>query len=138
MEPKTNKKIRARKFDSQIKNKKEFGMAEERKKEVAFASKELKEAFEKLKERKFEETQLYEFIEKAIDELKNNPLCGIRIPSNLIPKEYIQKFEITNLYKYNLPDAWRLLYTLIGNEVKIVSMIIEWLNHKNYERRFNY
>jgi len=106
--------------------------------EVAFANNELKKAYSELKKGKFEEKQLSEFINRAINDLKNNPFCGIRIPKKLWPKEYIKKYEITNLWKYNLPNYWRLIYTLIGNEIKIVSMILEWMNHKDYEKRFRY
>jgi hypothetical protein len=107
-------------------------------KEVAFADQTLKDAYFELKEGKFEERQVFEFVSRAINDLKENPLCGIRIPKKLWPKEYISKYQITNLWKYNLPNAWRLMYTLIGDEIKIVSMILEWLDHKNYERRFRY
>ena len=106
--------------------------------EVAFGNQNLKSAYFKLKEGKFEEKQLSEFIDRAINDLKINPFCGIKIPRRLWPKEYISKFDITNLWKYNLPDAWRLLYTLSGDNIKIVSIILEWMNHKDYERRFGY
>lgn len=78
-------------------------------KKVVFENKELEKNFEQLKQGKFEEKQLYEFITRAIKDLKNNPLCGIWIPKKLIPKEYIQKFNVNNLWKYNLPNAWRLM-----------------------------
>ncbi len=49
----------------------------------------------------------------------------------MIPKEYIKKYKIDNLWKYNLPNAWRLLYTIKGNEVMIVSVILEGCRIKN-------
>ncbi|MEK6895445.1 MAG: hypothetical protein AABX48_02905 [Nanoarchaeota archaeon] len=110
----------------------------ERIKEVAFADERLREAYFKLKEGKFEEKQLCDNIDKAIYALKQNPLNGIRVPNRLIPKDYIQKYQVNNLWKYNLPNSWRLLYTIVGDEVKIVSMILEWLSHPEYEKRFGY
>lgn len=107
-------------------------------KQVAFAEKKLRKTYLRLKTGMPEEKQLFSFIGRAIQDLKNNPLCGIRIPEKLIPKEYIRKYRINNLRKYNLPNAWRLLYAVTGNKIKVVSIIIEWLNHKNYERRFGY
>ncbi|HLF53583.1 MAG TPA: hypothetical protein VI544_00205 [Candidatus Nanoarchaeia archaeon] len=91
-----------------------------------------------LKEGKFEDKKLYEFIDRAINDLKNNPLCGIRVPKKIWPPEYIKKYSITNLWKYDLPNGWRLPYTIESDEVKIVNIILEWFNHKDYERRFGY
>lgn len=109
-----------------------------RKINVAFIDKKLKKTFNKLEKGKSENKELYLFIDRAMDDLKTNPACGIQIPSKLIPKEYIKKYKINNLWKYNLPNAWRLLYTIKANEVLIVSVVIEWLSHKDYEKRFKY
>ena len=105
---------------------------------VAFISNKLKEQYESLKEGKFEDQELYKLIDKATDDLKKDPTCGIKIPKKLWPKEYVKKFAITNLWKYDLPNAWRLIYTIESDEVKIMSIILEWFNHKDYEKRFNY
>ena len=107
----------------------------DRKKSVAFADANMKEAFEKLREGKFEDK---EFLQRAIEDLRSNPFCGIRIPSKLWPKEYVQKYNIDNLFKYNLPNAWRLMYSLRGSEIEIISIILEWTDHKEYERKFKY
>ena len=92
---------------------------------VAFISEKLKEEFESLKEGKFEDKELYRFIIRAIDDLKKNPSCGIKIQKKLWPKEYIRNYKITNLWKYDLPNGWRLIYTIEANEVKIVNIILE-------------
>ncbi|MDP2947038.1 MAG: hypothetical protein Q8N88_02900 [Nanoarchaeota archaeon] len=107
-------------------------------KEVAFIDEKLKESYEKLNENNFQDHKLYEFISRAINDLKDKPDCGIRVPNRLIPREYSQKYEITNLWKYNLPNAWRLLYTITGNGIKIVSVLLDWMTHKEYERLFGY
>ena len=39
---------------------------------------------------------------------------------------------------YNLPNAWRLVYTIKEDEIRILSIILEWFNHKDYEKKFNY
>jgi len=105
---------------------------------VAFATKEVRNGFEELKGGKFEDRQLYGFLQRAMGDLKKNPFIGINVPKNLIPKEYARKFGVDNIRKYNLPNAWRLIYTLKGNEIMIVSVILEWMDHKNYEKRFKY
>lgn len=105
---------------------------------VAFGENKLEKVFELLKEGKFQDKQLYEFIEKAIKDMKNDPTCGIKIQKKIWPKKYIEKYGITNLWKYNLPNGWRLVYTIKEDEVMILNVILEWFDHKNYERRFNY
>ncbi len=107
-------------------------------KSVAFADIKLKESFDSLQSGNYEDKKLYEYISRAKEDLKNNPLSGTRVPERLIPKEYLKKWGVKALWKYNLPNAWRLIYTVIGDEVKIVSVILEWMAHKEYVRRFNY
>ncbi|MEW6295676.1 MAG: hypothetical protein AB1467_05290 [Candidatus Diapherotrites archaeon] len=81
-----------------------------REKIVIFIDDITKESFDKLKTGKFEDRQLYEFIDKAIDDLKENPFVGIHIPKKNWPKEYIQKYGINNLWKYDLPNGKINLY----------------------------
>jgi Txe/YoeB family toxin of Txe-Axe toxin-antitoxin module len=107
------------------------------KSEVIFGDEKLKEQFDKLKGVK--ENNLQEQLTKAFKNLQEDAFCGIQIPKHLIPKEYTKRFgNITNLWKYNLPDAWRLIYTVKNNKVSVLSVLLEWMDHKNYERRFGY
>ena len=105
---------------------------------VTFCDNKIESNFETLKEGKFEDKKLYEFIERAIKDLKKDSNCGIKIPKNLWPKIYIQKYKITNLWKYDLPNAWRLIYTIKADKVMILNVILEWMTHKEYEKRFKY
>ena len=108
------------------------------KSEIKFAEEKLKESLNKLKESKTEDTKLYEWINRALDDLEENAFCGIQVAKRLIPTVYIQKYEIDNLWKYDLPRGWRLLYSVANNEVNVLSIILEWMDHKEYERRFKY
>ena len=105
---------------------------------VAFSSPKLEKNFVKLKEGKFEDKQLYEFIERAIDDLKKNPMCGVKIPRKLWPKGYIKNYKINNLWKYGLPDGWGLIYSIFEDKLMIINLILEWFPHKEYERKFGY
>ena len=105
---------------------------------VGFADKSIQDAFLQLRNGRFEEKQLAAGIERAMNHLQEDPFTGINIPRNLWPKEYVKKFAIDNLRKYDLPQGWRLIYYLRGNEVEIVSIILEWFDHKGYEKRFGY
>ncbi len=104
---------------------------------IIFAEDKLKKAFEKLKNGKTEDAQLYEFLTRAFKDIEENAFCGIRISKKLIPKKY-KKYGINNLWKYNLPNAWRLIYSVGKQEIFVVSIVLEWLDHKNYEKRFKY
>ena|SRR3989344_5409076 len=102
---------------------------------VVFISDELEASFNSLSEDDFVKKSII----KAIRDLKQNAFAGIHVPKRLIPKEYIQKWGIKNLWKYDLPRGWRLLYTITPeNEVELISAILEWFAHKEYERRFKY
>ena len=106
-----------------------------RKSSVVFADEKLEKEFNKLSD----DSDVKKWINRAIQDLKQNAFCGIPIPRRLIPKIYIQKFEITNLWKYDLPDGWRIIYSITTiNKVEIISLILEWFNHNNYKKRFKY
>ncbi len=105
---------------------------------IVFADKQLKDAFDKLKNSKTEDKNLYKWLNRAFEDIIQNAFCGIQIPKKLIPKEYLKKYEIDNLWKYDLPKAWRLLYSVARDEIVVIAIILEWLPHKEYERRFNY
>ena len=102
---------------------------------VVFISDQLEKDFNKLKDN----DPIKKGIIRAIKDLQQNAFTGIQIPKRLFPKQYIQEYEIKNLWKYDLPNGWRLLYTVTAeNEVELISAILEWFDHKNYERKFNY
>ena len=86
-----------------------------------------------------EEKNLFKWLNRAFEDILKNPFCGIRIPKKQIPKEYVKKFEINNLLKYNLPNVWRLVYS-VGSDEKIivVAIVLEWMTHKQYNKRFKY
>ncbi len=102
---------------------------------IVFADDNAEAAFNKLAEN----SPLKNGIKKAFLDLRENSHCGARIRKELIPKEYIRNYGINNLWWYPLPKGWRLVYSLTAiNEVKILAIIIEYFNHKEYERRFKY
>ncbi len=102
---------------------------------VVFAELSLEQAFPDLAEN----SPLRKSIKKAIEKLKENVFSGENIPKRLIPKEYIQKYKVDNLWWYPLANAWRLVYSIITpSNIKILAVIIEYFDHKNYERRFGY
>ncbi len=101
--------------------------------EIQFSNKKVEEAFGKLTDK-----NLKRFLERAFKDIMENPFCGVQIPKRLIPKEYISKYNVKNTWKYDLPGAWRLIYSIEGGKAVIVTIILEWMDHKEYERRFKY
>ena len=106
--------------------------------DIRFVDKNIREAFYKLEKGDNSERELLKFINQALDNIEENAFCGIQIPKKIIPKEYISKFGVKNLWKYDLPKAWRLIYSIVNDEIVVVSLVLEWLDHKNYEKRFKY
>ena len=102
---------------------------------VVFISDELEDSFNSLPENDFVKKSMI----RAIKDLRRNAFAGIHVPKRLIPNEYIRKWGIKNLWKYDLQKGWRLLYTITSdNAVELISAILEWFDHKEYERRFKY
>ena len=113
------------------------------KKTRVILSSDAKEIYNYLKEKapksKTENTIL-NAITKKIEIIKENPHYGNPIAKKLIPKEYIKKYEITNLFRVKLPNYWRMLYSLIDGETKIeiIAFVIDLLDHSTYNKKFNY
>jgi Txe/YoeB family toxin of Txe-Axe toxin-antitoxin module len=105
---------------------------------VSFINSKLKSDYLLLKEGKYEDKKLYEAISYAISEIKKNPLCGIKISKKLWPKTYIKEYQITNLWKYDVTSVWRLIYTIESDDLRIVGIILDSFNHKDYDKKFKY
>lgn len=102
---------------------------------VKFISEKLQESFNLLSE----DDPIKKSIKRAIKDLQDNAFFGIQIPKRLIPNEYLIKYNVKNLWKYDLPQGWRLIYTItVDNEVQLISAILDWFNHPEYERKFHY
>jgi len=102
---------------------------------IRFADIKIKESFHSLEK---DEKELYKSINQALDKIEKNAFSGIQISKKLIPQEYKQKFGIENLWKYNLLNGWRLMYSITSDEIIVLSLILEWFDHKEYERKFKY
>ncbi len=112
-----------------------------------FAEK-VKEAIDQLKEVVAEESRngvaksgnqlLLKAIRNKTELLEINPHYGTHIPQDRIPGEYKLLYDAANLWKINLSGAWRMLYTIKGDEIEILALIMDLLNHRSYERKFGY
>jgi Txe/YoeB family toxin of Txe-Axe toxin-antitoxin module len=102
---------------------------------VIFAEEETEKAFNSLAEN----SPLKKSIMKSISKLKENVFCGEKIKKELIPKEYLRRYNLDNLFWYKLSKEWRLVYSVAGNNIEVLAVIIEYFSsHKEYEKRFKY
>ena len=79
-------------------------------------------------------------INKKIDLIKANFHYGDPVAKNLIPEEYRVKYGATNLFRVELPNFWRMLYTLTegDTEIEIVAFVLDVVDHKTYDKKFGY
>lgn len=97
-----------------------------------------KDCFLELKKREDKESQsLLRSIERIKNILENNPQYGNPINKELIP-ESIKQQGIKNLYRVELSNFWRMLYTLEGTRVEIFLFILNIVDHPTYNKIFGY
>ncbi len=77
-------------------------------------------------------------LDKAIEKLKCNFKAGEHVPKNRIPPFYVINYGVENLWKINLDPNYRLIYTIRGTEVEVISVLLEFFDHKKYNKRFKY
>ena len=94
---------------------------------------------EKLKgiDSSFHQTLLRSII-RVRDLLKQNPFAGDQVPKRQMPPKYIQKFDVDNVWRIELADRWRLVYTITGNQIEIITFIMDIFDHKDYDKVFGY
>ena len=86
------------------------------------------------------ERSILNAINQKKDLIKVNPHYGNPIAKRLIPVEHIQKYGVTNLFRVELPNYWRMLYTLIEGEsqIEIIAFVLDIIDHKEYDKKFGY
>lgn len=111
-----------------------------------FAGKEVKvflkgkarESYDNLISRNDKEAKsLINSIERTIVILKKNPQYGEPLAKSLIPNEF-KVLEIQNLYRVELSNYWRMLYTIEGDKIEILLFILSIANHKEYDKLLGY
>lgn len=70
--------------------------------------------------------------------LKLNPQAGAQVPRSQIPAKYVLEYGANNLWKLNLSHGWRMVYTLNGNQVEVISFVLDIVSHEKYEKIFGY
>ena len=81
---------------------------------------------------------LFKSINHNIDLLFKNPQLGQPIKKKLFPKKLIKQYNVSNLYRLEISDYWRLIYTIKNDDVYILIFILEIVDHKKYNKLFGY
>ncbi|MBU2638634.1 MAG: hypothetical protein KJ955_06685 [Nanoarchaeota archaeon] len=81
---------------------------------------------------------IFRSIERVKGWLKENPFAGDQIKKGQIPDYYIQKYGVTNLWRIELSNYWRLIYTIQSNEVEVIDFVLGIIDHKEYDKKFGY
>ncbi|MBS3101552.1 hypothetical protein J4204_05480 [Candidatus Woesearchaeota archaeon] len=86
------------------------------------------------------ESMILNAVNKKIELIKLNIHYGNPVAKNLIPKEYRIKYGVTNLFRIELPQFWRMLYTLTNGdtEIEIIAFVLDVIDHKTYDKKFGY
>lgn len=77
-------------------------------------------------------------INRVRDLLKQNPFSGDQVQKRLIPDKYSKKFDVDNVWRIELADRWRLVYTITGNQIEIITFVMDIFDHKKYDKVFGY
>ena len=102
--------------------------------EIVFADKKLKEQYESLDENP-EFGWLYKALNRAFADISKDPSIGVPIKKYRIPAD-LRLEKINNLWKYDMPSGWRLLYSLGRHGITIMALVLEWCDHDSYQKRY--
>jgi len=86
------------------------------------------------------ERMILNAINKKVELIKANFHYGDPVAKKLIPQEYKIKYGVTNLFRVELPNFWRMLYTLTEGEteIEIIAFVLDVIDHKTYDKKFGY
>ena len=82
--------------------------------------------------------QLLKAIGREKNNLKIDPQHGTHIPRRNISKALANRYGTDRLWKIDLVGFWRLIYTITGDEVKIIAFVLEFMDHNKYNKLFGY
>lgn len=84
------------------------------------------------------EISLLNGIGRIFDILVSNPFYGENAKKDLIPLEYRNRYGAENLFIADLPDYWRMVYTLESDEIEIIAFILDIVDHDLYNKKFGF
>jgi len=77
-------------------------------------------------------------VSKWIDDMKmvlrENVFAGELIRKTQIPKLYVDRYDVNNLYRYSHPEGFRSCYTIVNG----CPYILDFMSHPEYDKVFGY
>lgn len=96
------------------------------------------EAYLELKKRTDKESKsMLRSFERIKEIIKENPQYGDPISKDKIPKKYLD-LGINNLYRVELSNFWRALYTIEGDQINVLLFFLDIVDHSIYNKLFGY
>lgn len=102
---------------------------------IVFENEKVKKKYDLLRGRK-EMKWLLDSLDNAFAIIVRKPSSGTPIEKYRIPKD-LKRRGFDNIWKYNLASGWRLIYSVQGSKIKMLAIILEWLDHKKYQRKYS-
>ena len=97
-----------------------------------------KESYIELKKKEDKESKtILSSFNRIKNILKENPQYGDPIKKELIPAS-LKKIGITNLYRVELSNYWRMLYSITGNKIEVLVFVLNIIDHKEYNKLLGY
>jgi len=71
--------------------------------------------------------------------LKENMFAGDQVKKDRIPKCYIQRYGVNNLFRYEHPEGYRSCYVVsYVDGIGVCPTILDILSHGHYNKIFGY
>ena len=84
---------------------------------------------------KIQDRSLRNIVNQRAQDMQNDIMLGDYIKKRPYPKKF-RKYS--NLYRIAISDYFRLIYTIIGTSEKKVYLMLDFLNHDDYNKLFGY
>jgi hypothetical protein len=86
------------------------------------------------------EAAIFNALTQKFDNLKLNTHYGQAVPKQFIPNEYKALYGVKNLFKIDMPNYWRMLYTITDGEngTEVIVLVLDIFSHEEYNKKFGY
>ena len=98
---------------------------------AVYVSQELNNLLKNLKP----DDKFVKWINDMVDVLKENKFAGDLIKKSQIPRLYIERYKVNNLYRYAHPEGFRSCYTILSDQC---PYILDIMSHREYDKVFKY